>query len=119
MDKEQLNALKELMGDRVILENDSLDAHRFDRWCIKHYRAWQQQTINRPACIVRPIQTKDVQTLMAFAHKQKLSVVPFGLGSGVCGGIEPSDQDILIDMGAGSRHVPQVNFQRHTVTSKI
>jgi alkyldihydroxyacetonephosphate synthase len=108
MDKEQLNALKELMGDRVILENDSLDAHRFDRWCIKHYRAWQQQTINRPACIVRPIQTKDVQTLMAFAHKQKLSVVPFGLGSGVCGGIEPSDQDILIDIG-GMNKICEIN----------
>ncbi len=95
-----LERLKSLLPYKVIDQHDDLDAHRFDRWCIKHYRDWQAQTIERPACIVRPSCSADVQVLMRFASEHTLSVVPFGLGSGVCGGIETTPEDILLDMGS-------------------
>lgn len=98
MNTSLLERLKSLLPDKVIDQHDDLDAHRFDRWCIKHYRDWQAQKIERPACIVRPSCSADVQALMRFASEHALSVVPFGLGSGVCGGIEPTPQDILLDM---------------------
>lgn len=103
-----LERLKSLLPYMVIDQHDDLDAHRFDRWCIKHYRDWQAQTIERPACIVRPSCSTDVQVLMRFASEHTLSVVPFGLGSGVCGGIEPTPRDILLDMG-GMNKVCDIN----------
>ena len=103
MNTSLIESLKTLLPNKVIDQHDDLDAYRFDRWCIKHYRDWQAQAIDRPACIVRPSATADVQTLMRFASEHQLSVVPFGLGSGVCGGIEPTPQDILLDMGSMNR----------------
>lgn len=103
MNASLIQQLKALLPSKVIDRHEDLSERRFDRWCIKHYRDWQAQAIDSPACIVRPTRTKDVQVLMRFASEHNVSVVPFGLGSGVCGGIEPSSQDILLDMGSMKR----------------
>ena len=101
MNIEQLNELVQLLGEeKVITSASDLSSYRFDYWCVKHYRDWQGQHIDSPACVVRPHRTEDVQATMRFAYCNGLPVVPFGLGSGVCGGIEPSPSQILLDMGA-------------------
>ena len=49
---------------------------------------------------MRPRDAADVQKVLRFATEHNVSIVPWGLGSGVCGGIEPHPNQILIDMSA-------------------
>ena len=86
--------------ERVSVDAEDLDAHRFDRWCLKHWQDWQGETLPTPGCVVRPESTEEVQALMRHASEHGIAVIPWGLGSGVCGGIEPSDDQILLDMSA-------------------
>jgi alkyldihydroxyacetonephosphate synthase len=86
--------------ERVSVDAEALNAHRFDRWCLKHWQDWQGETLPTPGCVVRPESTEEVQALMRHATEHGIAVIPWGLGSGVCGGIEPSDDQILLDMSA-------------------
>ena len=86
--------------ERVSVDAEDLDAHRFDRWCLKHWQDWQGEKLPTPGCVVRPESTEEVQALMRHASEHGIAVIPWGLGSGVCGGIEPSDDQILLDMSA-------------------
>lgn len=93
--------LAELIGaEQVSADAEALSAYRFDRWCLKHWQDWQGEALDAPACIVRPRDAADVQTLVRFAAEHNVSIVPWGLGSGVCGGVEPQADQILIDMSA-------------------
>ena len=53
------------------------------RWCLKHWQDWQGETIDAPACVVRPRNAADVQAVVRFAAKHTVPIVPWGLGSGV------------------------------------
>ena len=50
-------------------------------------------------CVVKPRSTEDVATLLRWADERRTPVVPFGLGSGVCGGVVASDA-VSVDMTA-------------------
>ena len=88
---------------RVLTDGASLDSRRFDQWAVKHLREWQQQPPARPGCVIRPQSVEDVQKVVRLAAQHRIPLVPFGLGSGVCGGIEPSPGSIVLDMGAMDR----------------
>ena len=93
--------LAELLGvEQVSADAGTLAAHRFDRWCLKHWQDWQGEVLDSPACVVRPRDSADVQSVVRFAADNNVSIVPWGLGSGVCGGVEPRPDQILIDMSA-------------------
>jgi alkyldihydroxyacetonephosphate synthase len=50
-----------------------------------------------PAAVVRPESTEEVVALVALARREGLPLVPFGAGSGVCGGIECDPRTIVVD----------------------
>ena len=80
--------LAELIGsEQVSADAETLAAHRFDRWCLKHWQDWQGEALDAPACVVRPRDKADVQAVVRFAAEHNVPIVPWGLGSGVCGGI--------------------------------
>ncbi len=92
-------ALSDLLGaSKVSSAEADTQQRRFDRWCVKHYRDWRGQTVTAPACVVSPTTTAEVQALIRYANQHAIAVIPYGLGSGVCGGIEPKGDDILLDM---------------------
>lgn len=94
-------ALRELLGaDRVATDPASLEARRYDQWCANHLRDWRGEPPASPACVVRPQTVAEVQRLIRFANDRRIAVVPFGLGSGVCGGVVASPQTVILDMGA-------------------
>ena len=98
--------LAELIGaEQITADADLLAAYRFDRWCLKHWQDWQGHALDTPACVVRPRDSKDVQAVVRYASERQMAIVPWGLGSGVCGGIEPNQGQILIDMSAMNRIV--------------
>lgn len=52
----------------------------------------------RPAAIAWPQTTDEVAKLVRLCRQEGVKVVPFGAGSGVCGGIAPDAQSLVIDL---------------------
>jgi alkyldihydroxyacetonephosphate synthase len=86
-------------AERVSTGTDALHARRYDQWAVKHLRDWRGEAVPAPGCIVRPQSVEEVQKIVRFANERRIPLIPFGLGSGVCGGIEPGPDAILLDMG--------------------
>jgi alkyldihydroxyacetonephosphate synthase len=53
---------------------------------------------HRPGAIVWPTSTEDVALLVRWARTRGVALVPFGCGSGVCGGILPRDDVVVVDL---------------------
>ncbi len=51
-----------------------------------------------PAVVLWPSSTEQVAAVVRFAAERGLPVVPFGAGSGVCGGVLPSPEAIVLDV---------------------
>lgn len=51
-----------------------------------------------PAAIAWPTNSEQVAALMDFCGREGVNTVPFGAGSGVCGGVLPTDQSLVIDL---------------------
>lgn len=51
-----------------------------------------------PQAIVWPKSVAQLQAIARFGAKRGLPLVPFGAGSGVCGGIRPSREAIVVDL---------------------
>lgn len=108
-----MTALAERIGrDKVLGDAGSVRARRYDQWCVKHLRDWRGQDVPAPGLVVRPADVSDVRQVVMFANEHRLPLIPFGLGSGVCGGIEPAGDSILLDMGgmAGVRFIDDTNL---------
>ncbi|ODU70622.1 MAG: hypothetical protein ABT11_07580 [Novosphingobium sp. SCN 66-18] len=92
-----------LGSDKVASDGDALNARRYDQWAVKHLRDWRGEAVAAPGWIVRPRSVEDVQKVVRLANEHRVPLLPYGLGSGVCGGIEPTRDAILLDMGAMNR----------------
>ena len=57
-----------------------------------------EAAIAPPAVVAWPESSEEVAAVVRFAHERALPVVPFGAGSGVCGGILPSPDAIVLDL---------------------
>ena len=74
--------LAELIGtEQVSADAEILAAHRFDRWCLKHWQDWQGVALDAPACVVRPRDSKDVQSVVRYAAEHNIPIVPGGWGA--------------------------------------
>ena len=51
-----------------------------------------------PAVIVWPSTTEELAAVIQYAATRSIPVVPYGAGSGVCGGVLPTTDTVLIDM---------------------
>lgn len=53
---------------------------------------------SRPSTIVWPTSTEQVAAVVRFCAEEGVPLVPFGAGSGVCGGILPNDSTMVLDL---------------------
>lgn len=51
-----------------------------------------------PAAVAWPETTEQVAELVRFAGNEGISIVPYGAGSGVCGGILPTPRTLVVDL---------------------
>ena len=73
--------LAELIGaEQVSADAEALAAHRFDRWCLKHWQDWQGEALDAPACVVRPRDAADVQAVVRFAAEHNVAYSALGFG---------------------------------------
>jgi len=94
--REQLTAL--LGSTKVLTDDQTLKAHGHDFWLLDLQRRLHGGQSPMPACVVQPDNTAEVSAVLAFANREGIPVVPYGAGSGVCGGARPSDGAVVIDL---------------------
>jgi alkyldihydroxyacetonephosphate synthase len=99
-DVQRLRAdLASLMGSEwVRWDEQTLLDHSHDTWPLSLLLAHQGRLSNRPGCVVQPGSTEDVAKLLRHAELVRAPVVPFGAGSGVCGGVLPTRESIVVDL---------------------
>jgi alkyldihydroxyacetonephosphate synthase len=106
--------LREL-GACVATEVDDLKAHAADWWPIIAKWDSVQRAAHVPAAVVRPPNVETLARAVALAAANGMTVVPFGAGSGVTGGVVNASGAVTIDTRALDRIV---NFDpaNHLVT---
>src|SRR5262249_33785921 len=58
---------------------------------------------HRPALVVWPRDAAEVAAVVRFCADEGVPIVPFGAGSGVCGGVLPDPRTVVIDLKRLSR----------------
>jgi alkyldihydroxyacetonephosphate synthase len=97
-------ALTELLGgDVVAWDEAALTAHQRDYWSLSVLRAMRGTLTTLPLCVVSPESTEQIVRLLGYANERRLPVVPFGAGSGVCGGVLPAPDAVVVDLRRMSR----------------
>ena len=86
-------------ADRLVDDPERIARACRDTWVIAVWRSLLPTPPPAPACVVRPRSTSEVAAVVGYAARARVPVVPFGAGSGVCGGIEPDATSIVVDMG--------------------
>jgi alkyldihydroxyacetonephosphate synthase len=99
-----IKQLIDKMGEsKVLTDIDALKDRRHDYWVLSQLEDLQGQEAPNPCCVVQPKTVDDVVTVVSTCKKNKVPLVPFGLGSGVCGGVKVSEQTVLLDMAFMNR----------------
>ncbi len=99
-----VESLKRELGEKQVQLTDAArDEHRHDYWVLNNLRAWRGESLTRPGVVVRPESVAEVQAIVRLAAEAGAPLVPFGLGSGVCGGIQPDESVVLVDLGSMKR----------------
>jgi alkyldihydroxyacetonephosphate synthase len=84
---------------RASLDEADQVAYARDLWPLHHLEVRGGRVAeNRPGLIVWPETTRDVQAIVRWAAARRVPLVPFGAGSGVCGGILPSADVVVVDL---------------------
>jgi alkyldihydroxyacetonephosphate synthase len=101
-----------LGADKVRTDEASLEPRRHDYWVLSHLHDFLGAPAPAPACVVRPAGVADVQTVLRLAREAGASVIPFGLGSGVVGGVLAGPEAVILDMGAmnATRFIDETNL---------
>lgn len=92
--------LAKIVGaERVSLRDDDLDAYSRDMWprLLFAVRA-RAANPHRPHAVVWPTSEREVAQVVKLARRERIPIIPYGGGSGVCGGAVPHRGGITIDL---------------------
>ena len=92
-----------LGADRILTSPEALNGRRYDRWALSWLKDWLGEAMATPAAVARPRTVEEVQTIVAKVNASGTALIPFGLGSGVCGGVLPTPDAILLDLSELNR----------------
>lgn len=96
--------LQEALGQgKIFTDEFTLKDRRRDYWMLSQLDDMQGRRLPNPSCVVRPAETEDVVAVVNLCRENGSPLVPFGLGSGVCGGVKVTPQTVLLDMSAMTR----------------
>lgn len=92
-----------LPAGRVVVDEETRRAHAHDYWALEAIRDLGGTPAPAPPCVVFAESTEEVSTVLRIAHESGTPVVPWGLGSGVCGGARPGEEAIVLDLSRMNR----------------
>src|ERR1700676_293328 len=85
----------------LVVSEDAADrvAYARDLWP-RHHLAVRAGNVaeHRPGAIAWPRSTREVSALVKWAVETKTPLVPFGAGSGVCAGVLPREDVVVVDL---------------------
>jgi alkyldihydroxyacetonephosphate synthase len=110
-----IDALRNVALDLEIATDDATTTELSHDWWIRGRLQRRSGKTSRCAAVVRPSSTEQVSAVLAWADRTRTAIVPFGLGSGVCGAIQAESDQIVLDMSAMNR-VISVNDASLTAT---
>jgi alkyldihydroxyacetonephosphate synthase len=99
VDKLVLDDLVRLLGpDRVLVDREARTQRRRDEWVRSHLDE-AEGVLALPICVVRPKTVTEVRIAVGACIDRACPIVPYGLGSGVCGGVRPGANAVVLDLG--------------------
>ena len=105
-----------LPAGRVVYDDEVRRSHAHDYWALEAIRDRGERRSQPPRCVVFPESTEEVATVLRIANGHGIAVVPYGLGSGVCGGVRPGDQAVVLDL---SRMAAVLETQKEALTVRV
>lgn len=101
MKKEIVEELRKSLGEKkVYTDKHTLNESRHDYWILSQLEDIQDRGGPNPMCVVLPESTDDVVTIVNACRESGTPLVPFGLGSGVCGGVKVDKDTLLLNMSS-------------------
>jgi alkyldihydroxyacetonephosphate synthase len=94
---------RQLGAEQVLRDAAARDERRHDYWVRSHLDDLLARGAPAPRCVVRPVTLDAVIATVNACRNAGVAIVPFGLGSGVCGGVLATPERILLDMSAFNR----------------
>lgn len=88
---------------RVVTTEADRRAHAHDYWALEAIHDLGGTPAEMPPAVVYPEATNEVSTVLEIAQQHRTPVVPFGLGSGVCGGVLPGREALVVDLSRMNR----------------
>jgi alkyldihydroxyacetonephosphate synthase len=88
--------LRAALGARVHTDPETLAAHRHDYWALAQIHDLLGRGAPTPAAVVRPESAAEVATVLRLCRDARVPVIPFGGGSGVCGGVEARPEAVVL-----------------------
>lgn len=111
--KSQLQAL---LGEKKVHTGaEILSSRNHDYWLLDLQRRLHGEQGPLPLCVVQPESHAEVAAVVTFASRESLEVVPYGRGSGVCGGARPRNGALVLDLSNMSG-ILEINETNLTVT---
>jgi len=110
-----LAALAAMADAPEIMRDERTTSDKSHDWWVRGRLARRLSEAARAIAVVRPANTRQVSTTLSWAQQTKTPVVPFGLGSGVCGAIQADAGQVVLDM-SGMAAIIGLNESSLTVT---
>ena len=96
-----LDTLRTRLGaGKVLTETGDVADRRHDYWMVSALRDMFGGAAPPPLAVLRPTSVPEVQEAVRIATATGTPLIPFGLGSGVVGGVIASPQSLVLDLGA-------------------
>ncbi len=84
--------------DRVVTRADGVGTYAHDWWPRLLMRRRAGEDLPVPDLVAVPANRDEVVALTRWAHERRVAIVPFGAGTGVCGGAAPVAGAITVDL---------------------
>ncbi|MCL5276919.1 MAG: FAD-binding protein [Deltaproteobacteria bacterium] len=99
MDEQIRIALKKIFRDEQLSEDvPALIIYSRDLNPIGTIFTQQGRLMTMPDVVVWPEDIEQIRDLVRLANEYKIPLIPYGSGSGVCGGANPVGRGIIVDM---------------------
>jgi alkyldihydroxyacetonephosphate synthase len=99
LDAESLSRLREALGpDRVDDRAVTREAYARDLSALSHLAFRLPGQLRAPDAVARPKDVAGVQAVLRLANERRFAVIPYGAGSGVCGGTLAVRGGVALDL---------------------
>ena len=91
-----IDELKRELGTCVKTDLPAREEHRGDSWMLAELAAFEERERPYPIAVVTAGETADVASCLSICRRHDTPVIPYGGGSGVCGGIQSAGNEVVV-----------------------